>query len=274
MRRLALLLLALTLLPWPVLAQEALTVDMDGSGVLTTDTGYICVIASLDAPGPVVLSVYDGTGGLAFQRAWTECGSQVRSDSIYLALSGAETLYTVTLQTQSSLRSREVRRVSPRLTGCSACSCGCPLELLSGMGSWATVTMLDLNALRQAPMTVALHAGGAYMVGTATFRLLENCLYVSVQTVPGSDVTLEEAEAQVALTSVDARSLGRRDYTGLRVGLGSPLEVSDAPFAAVYLRLTVSFSPVGLPQLSGDELVGQRYLWEQMLNYTASASNG
>ena len=274
MRRILALTLALALLCAGAAADDVTEVDLDQPGTLSVSGGYIRASALLEEAGPVVLSVWGPTGALIYQRTWTAPAGRTVSDSIYLALDGTETVYTVQLQTQTRLHSRSVRRVSPRLTGCSACSCGLPLSALTGRSDRGTVTILDLRSLARSPMTVALHAGSAYMIGTAAFRMDGGRLVVSAQTIPGMDISIDAADVQIALTSVTARTLGRRDFGGVRAALDLPVDVADAGYAAVYVNLTVSFSPGSLPTLTSDELPGQSLLWEQMQQYTAASGNG
>ena len=119
-----------------------------------------------------------------------------------------------------------------------------------------------------------LLAGGAYTLGTVTFSVSGGRLTVSVWTEPSADCAVESASVQVALSAVEAQQLGTASFHGLSGALNAPIQLGGAPYAAVCLRMKVSFTPAGLPGCSTAMLSGQDVLWQQLLLYTSGQAVG
>lgn len=286
MRRLLALLLMLLLCIAPAYAAEdvftvnAQDVTEDAwnesyiAAHLTSDRSYLRVICPLEGEAPVTLSVADANGNLVYQRDHGTCSGKFRSEDIYLRLTGSQTTYQVTLWVGDSGYSFPLRRVMPRLIGNAACSVGYPLSGMTGSTGWKSATLLDVNALEGRTLTVALHASDAYEVGTATFTVEDGCLTVSAQLNDSVDGSIDKGTVQVAITALEAEKLGKKNFPGVSAKLGKSLDLQGTPYAAVYVNLTVSFDPAGLPASPETELEGQAELWQHMQTETANEAIG
>ena len=69
----------------------------------------------------------------------------------------------------------------------------------------------------------------------------------------------------MATNPIDAQNLGTKSFGGLSGKLNEPIDLLGAEYAAVYVKLTVSFNPADLPASPDVQLDGQEELWQQML---------
>lgn len=242
---------------------------------LTSDRSYLRVLCDVEGESPVTLSIATEGGQPVYQRDYGVYDGFFRSEDIYLRLSGSQTTYHVTLWAGDIGYSFPIRRVMPRLIGNTACSAGYPLTELSGADSWKTATILDIAALEREPRTVALHASGAYEIGTATFTVEDGYLTVSAQLDEAVDGRIDKAKVYLAATALEAEQLGKKKFPGLTAKLDEAIDLQGTPYAAVYVNLTVSFNPAGAGEVPEDPaLEGQKELWETMQQVTANEAIG
>ncbi len=273
-KRFLLLLLLCLSLTFPALAHDTLMVDMLSCGETDMQENYLQVSLPLDGPENVTLWVTDENGQLVYQRAYGVCEGYFCSESIYLRLSGQSCTYQVYVQAGETTLPLTVHRGMQRLYDNRACSTGYPLRSLNGSSSWMSVTFLDLRQLTGGSMTVDVHASNAHTLGQVTFSLRDGYLSATLLPDPASDLTLSRASLQVALTAVDVSSLGTKHFHGLSGTLSEGVWVGDAPYAAVFLSLTVSYAPSHLPGSPQVFLPGQEEIYRNMQNYTEQESNG
>lgn len=274
MKRLLCFLLAVMLMlaAAPALGEDVFTVR-ELSGSYESDRSYLCITCPVADDSRVTVTVTE-SGGVTYQRDYGVCSGTFRSEDVYLRLKGAETLYSVSVSIGGSTSSFTVRRVMPRLTGNAACSVGYPLSALTGSGGWKSATLLDLNALNGSSLTVPMHASGAYELGTVTFSVSGGRLTVSAQVAPGADGEIDKATVYVATNPIDAQNLGTRSFNGLTGKLNSSISLGGASYAAVYVKLTVSFDPASLPGSPAMQLGGQSEIWQKMLQEPPADSVG
>ena len=244
---------------------------------LTSDRSYLRVTCPMEEEAAVTLSIAGENGKLVYQRDYGVCGGKFRSEDIYLRLEGSETTYQVTLWVGDEGYSFPLRRVMPRLTGNAACSAGYPLGEISGTDTWKTVTILDVAQVSRRPITVALNASDAYEIGSVTFTVEDGRLTVSAKLEDGVDGSIDKANVYVATTALEAEKLGKKKFPGATAKLDEAVELWGTPYAAVYVNLTVSFDPTGVPSaapLDREEAENQRLLWERMLTETANEAVG
>lgn len=276
MKRLMVFLLAslLMIAAVPALGDDVFTVgDVDG-GFYESDQAYLRITCPVAADSQVTVMVADATGRITYQRDYGICSSTFRSEDIYLCLNDAETLYTITVSAGDDQWSFQVDRVMPRLKENTACSVGYLLSDLSGTGRWQTVTLLDLDALEGAALTVPMHASGAYTLGEVTFTVQNGALTVSAAIADGLDGEIDRATVYVATDPIAAQNLGTPHFSGLTGKLNTPIPTGGAAVAAVYVRLTVSFDPSGVPASPETVLDGQEALWQRLLETPMSDSVG
>ena len=256
-------------------AEDVCSIDASAvPGTVSTEQSYLRVTCPLPEETEVVLSVFDAGGSLCYQRSYGLCSGSFRSEDIYLRLSGGNTRYQVSLSAGNACYAFEVLRCMPRLNGNAACAVGYPLSSLTGRDSWQSATLLDVAALEGSSRTVALHASGAYELGTVTFSVHRGQLTVSASLSGGVDGTIDDAQVFVALNAADAGALGGKRFAGLTGRLDQAIDLEGAACVAVYVQLTVSFDPTGVPGSPRVELDGQEALWEHLQEITASEAVG
>ena len=113
-------------------------------------------------------------------------------------------------------------------------------------------------------MTVPMYASGAYELGTVTFTVQSGALTVSAAIAPGVDGAIDSAKVYVATSALDVQNLGTRSFAGLEGALNNAISLGGAGYAAVYVKLTVSFDPIGVPGSPATLLEGQEELWRRM----------
>ncbi|MGN1021262.1 MAG: hypothetical protein ACI4O7_12925 [Aristaeellaceae bacterium] len=265
MKRIPALLVTLSLLltAAPARCEEVFTLE-DVSGSYTTDRDYLRIACPIEGEQQVTVTVADDSGSVVYQRDYGLCSGLFRSEDIYLRLQGSQTLYSITVDAGGQVSACSINRTMPRLTGNAACSVGYPLSALSGSGSWKTATLLDLEQLEGDSLTVPMYASGAYELGTVTFTVQGGALTVTAAIAPGVDGTIDSAAVYVATDALDAQNLGTRSFSGPEGQLNSAISLNGARYAAVYVKLTVSFDPLGVPGSPATILDGQEELWRRM----------
>lgn len=283
MKRLIGILLALSLflpMAWAAAGEDVYVIadaaQADGSTAeqLQSDRSYLRVGCQLQSETDVTLSVTGEDGSLVYQRSYGLCSGRFSSEDIFLRLNGSQTDYRVALQAGEQCYAFSLRRVQPRMSGVSACSAGYPLRSITGADTWRCATVLDLTALEDASMTVPLLAGDAYEIGTVTFSAARGSLTVSACLNDGVDGSIDQGTVYVAATALEAKTLGKKSFSGLKGRLNQSLALADTSYAAVYVALTVSFDPQGVPEASGTQLQGQEDVWQRMQTETANEAIG
>lgn len=283
MKRLIGILLALSLflpMAWAAAGEDVYVIadaaQADGSTAeqLQSDRSYLRVGCQLQSETDVTLSVTGEDGSLVYQRSYGLCSGRFSSEDIFLRLNGSQTDYRVALQAGEQCYAFSLRRVQPRMSGVSACSAGYPLRSITGADTWRCATVLDLTALEGASMTVPLLAGDAYEIGTVTFSAARGSLTVSACLNDGVDGSIDQGTVYVAATALEAKTLGKKSFSGLKGRLNQSLALADTSYAAVYVALTVSFDPQGVPEASGTQLQGQEDVWQRMQTETANEAIG
>ena len=122
----------------------------------------------------------------------------------------------------------------------------------------------DLNALSGSSLTVPLHASGAYELGTVTFIVSNGKLTVKARIDSAVDGEIDSAKVYVATTPIDAQNLGTRSFSGATGKLGQAISLDGSSYAAVYVKLSVSFDPSGVPGSPETYLDDQDALWQMM----------
>jgi len=276
MKRMVLLLLLLLLmgLSLPALADDVMQVSVPVSGTVTSDCSYLRLTCQLNGEQAVMVTVADASGNLHYQRSYGLCSGSFCSEELYLKLSGAQTVYQVTLQAGDTVYSFPVKRVMPRLKNNEACSVGYPLSRLAGSSSWKSVTLLDVRAMEGDSLTVPLHASGAYTLGTVTFKVSGGKLKVTAALDSAIDGSIDKSTIYVATDALAAQKLGTSRFDGRKGKLNESIDLGDTPYAAVLVVLTVSFDPSGVPGSPRTELNGQEALWQLMQTHTANEAVG
>ena len=253
---------------------DAAQVSGCSAGQLQSDRSYLRVGLRLPQEAEVTLSISGEDGSLIYQRSYGLCSGRFSSEDIFLRLNGSQTDYQVTLQAGEERYAFDLQRVQPRLSNVSACSAGYPLSSLTGADTWRSATLLDLAVLEGSSMTVPLLAGNAYEIGTVTFSQSHGSLTVSACLNDGVDGSVDRSTVYAAVTALEAQTLGKKSFGGLKGRLNQPLSLAGADYAAVYVALTVSFDPQGLPEAPDALLEGQEGVWQRMLTETANEAVG
>lgn len=259
----ALLLLTCTL---PALAEDVCVLDPFGARQVTTDANYVRVVCG-EANGDVMVAIRDAGGSLIYQRNWSECSGAFRSDDVYLPLTGTQSIYTVSFSSGNASADFTVTRRMPRLTGNTACSAGVPLSVITGRDSWQHATVLDTAACEGTTLVTPMLASGSYQLGTVSFTVSGGCVTVNASVSGGIDGSIDGAKVYVASNALDAAQLGRSSFAGTIGTLGSPISLYGAPYAVIYVELTVSFDPTGVPGAVVSDQPEQLQLW-QLVNST------
>lgn len=275
------LILALTLmlaaLPCAALAEDVFTVSNANAVTAeqTVDCSYLRVTCPLEGEVNVVLTITGPNGGLVYQRDYGLCSGDFRSEDVYLRLEGGETLYQVSLDAGGVVSSFPVRRVVGRLTDQGGCSAGYPLSSLSGANTWRTATLLDVASLEGGSLTAPLNAAnGEYCLGTVTFSVSGGSVTVSASIDGGVDGSVDGGTVYVATNALTAQTLGKKSFSGTKGKLNKAISLDGASYAAVYVKLTLSFDPSTAPACDETTLSGQDALWQTMLTVTPNEAVG
>lgn len=137
-----------------------------------------------------------------------------------------------------------VRRVVGRLTDQGGCSAGYPLSSLSGANTWRTATLLDVASLEGGSLTAPLNAAnGEFCLGTVTFSVSGGSVTVSASIDGGVDGSVDGGTVYVATNALTAQTLGKKSFSGTKGKLNQAISLDGASYAAVYVKLTLSFDP-------------------------------
>lgn len=268
MKRLFALLMAAALLltAVPALAEDVFTLDAASAAQISTDRSFVRV-TSAAAHGTVIVEVRDADSNLIYQKNYGEYSGPFRSDELYLPLYGAETVYTVTLTAGDQVSSHTVVRKMPRLTGNTACAAGLPLSVVTGRNSWQSVTVIDLRASEGRTIVMPMLASGSYSLGTVSFTVSGGRVTAQAEISGGIDGTIDSARVYAAANALEAQQLGSRSFSGASGTLGQAISLNGADYAVMYVQLSVSFDPTGVPAAVPASQPGQSDLW-QIVNST------
>lgn len=276
MKKLLALLLMMTLLCPAALADEQLCM-LDLAALpdsLSTTSSYISAVCALSESTQISIAIYDAWGSLTYQRNYGMCSGQFRSEDIYLRLNGGATSYRLQAMLGNEVRETMITRSLPRLENNIACTSGYPLTKVNGRDTRLSVTLLDVNALSAAPVTVPVQASSLYELGTVTFSLQDGFLYADAALDPNLNAVISDSAVFVASTSVSAANLDSSRFHGIQGMLNSMIDLQGAECVAVLVRLSVSFDPASaLPDME-TELPGQEDLWLRLMQQTESEAVG
>lgn len=272
-RAVALLLFLLMLvMAVPVFAGDVTVFDATStSGVM--DTNYAAFTCQ-NASGEIILSIWNASDELIYQKNHGEWEGFFRSDDIYLPLDGSQTTYAVTLQTGNGDFQWKVTRKMPRLNAQTACAAGMPLSTINGQHTYQQAVVIDLAASSGNTLTMPLVANGVYQVGTVYLKVSDKSVTVTADISEGIDGTIDGGKVYAASTALEAQNLGTKQFGGKSGGLGKTITLTDAEYAVVYVNLTVSFIPEGVPEAPASAQPGQETLWETIRTTTINEAIG
>ena len=228
---------------------------------VTTGCSYLRLRVPVEEEAQVLLTITGKNGRTVYQRDFGLCSGPFRTEDIYLKLQGASTVYDVALQVGEKLYTFPVERVTGHLTGTAGCTMGVLLREITGQSGWRMATVL-LN--RDGETTVPVVAGGAYTVGRATFLVAQGKLTVTVELDEAVDGSVDNAKVFVATDMTAASRLGKNKFTGLTGKLNKSIDLGSAPWAAVYVNLSLSFDPNGASAAPEAIDEAQQELWLQL----------
>ena len=116
------------------------------------------------------------------------------------------------------------------------------LQDLADGSPYKYAMVLDLHAMAEMemPVVVPMLASGM-QVGEVTFAMLDGVLTVSaVMTAEGA---IDKATVYVATDAIAARTLGSKNFAGLKTKLDKEIKLEDTPYAAVMVQLTLTYDP-------------------------------
>ena len=129
-------------------------------------------------------------------------------------------------------------------------------------------------AISEAVEAATTREGYRYVLGSVAFSVSGGAVCASVSLNPNADVSVDSATVYVASTALEASTLGKKGCTAASGGLDSYISGSGTGLAAVYVKLSVSFQPDGLPEGISPVWSGQEELWQRMLQETTSEAVG
>ena len=277
MKRLCLMLLlaALTFCV-PALAEDVCQVSGSAlSSGVTTDCSYVNIKCPVNSPAQVLVSIYAPNGSLAWQCNYGERSSSFTTDDIYLKLQGSSTVYQAVVSVGSTVYQFPIVREMARLRGNAACTAGYPLSTITGSDTWQSATILHVSAMEGQKITVPIYASGAYVFGTATMTVKNGALTVSLALANGLDGSIDGAEVRVATDALTAQQLDSKRFNGLTGRTDAPIPLDNAAYAAVYVRMSVSFDPsTAATGIQMQPTQDQTSLWQQMESSTANEAIG
>ena len=285
----ALLLCAALCLVWtPGKAEDCFVIDVDAldmdslrssdyvaSHLSTQASGirvrkYISESVELMARVRLTITQMD-TNMLLFDKNYGYQSASFDSGEIYLPYSdSATTPYLLTLYVEDWVYAIPFMRLMPRLSHNGASSYGVRISDYdpSLATNWFMGTMLDLDALRgQGYASVPLCASNSYIVGSAQLSLQGDLLTVSLTFTPSANVELHHCNIylipQVSeLTTLEPPYITQRSYAP-----GEGIHIAGASSALLYLPMSISYDPTGLPgfsyNLENGDLTRQLALWNE-----------
>ena len=281
-------------IPAAALAENAFEIDVDRldleqvsdpayqQAMLTAKTQYIRVSCQVEGEQDVTLCVKrQESGETVYQKSYGPVSGRFQSDEIYLKYTGSETVpYAVILTVGEKHFEFPFFRQLITLTNNTACTYGVRIrDVQPGLtNKWQMATALDLSAVRGLPggrLEIPVCASDMYVIGTATVRVRDDSLRVTVSFLEGLDITLERQAMYLwtdpgAVSRLWDKSLDKlpRYATGTDVSISGDLGGQER--VILYLPMTVTYDPNGLERFSYDlendgALKEQLALWRQLI---------
>ncbi|MBR3494583.1 MAG: hypothetical protein IKH38_04075 [Clostridia bacterium] len=248
------------------MGEETFQLDVSQTEETVTSSGFLQVICPAE-PGEVSLRVADENGIVYYAGITELAGTEFISDEIYLPLASGNANYTVSVETGGTRYETHLVRTLPRVENVSACAAGYPVQN-------GSVTLLDVAELEAGTVTVPLVAGGVYGIGEVSYSLVNGALIARVRLDESAACTITQSAVQVALNAADAMRLCASKNAGIQGMLEEEIPLMGAPFAAVHVRLTVSFDPAAQEATSSGPLPGQEDLLRRFREFTEAGSVG
>ncbi len=273
----------------PALAEECFVMDFDALDMARLhDADYLAQCLTSPARGLRVRKYISDSDELAARVRLTvtqaDDGSLISdkdygyqsgvfdSDTVYLPYVDNRTIpYIVTLYIEDWVYAAPFLCSQPRLNNNGGCLWGVRMRDYDASltSDWQMGAMLDLDAMRAqgGVRSLPICASNLYVVGQATIWLDGDALTVSLAFDEGARVELHSAAVYCvrdvsALTTADPRSMPGPAYAP-----GDRADVSGARTVLLYVPMTLSYDPQGLPELSYDlgdpELQRELDLWRQ-----------
>ena len=243
-KRMLILLLVLAMLPAiPALAEDVCIVkDALHAADVTTDRAYLRLQCDLPGEAEVIVTVRDAWGSLVYQRNYGVKSGAFRSGDIHLPLEYDGCCYTVSLSAGDVVHAFTVMREMAMITDSAVYAGGLTLQDLADGSPYKYAMVLDLHAMveMEQPVVVPMLASGM-QVGEVTFTMLDGVLTVSA--VMTADGTIDKATVYVATDAITARTLGSKNFAGLKTKLDKEIKLGDTPYAAVMVQLTLTYDP-------------------------------
>ena len=180
--------------------------------------------------------------------------------------------YLITLSIEDWVYAMPFMQLQPRLSDNSGCTYGIRLRDAnpSLTDSWLMGTMLNLDALRsQGSTTLPLCASNQYLIGQASLSVSGDQLTVTLSFAPQANVETSRCAVYIIgnvanMTTADPNAMQEPAYA-----TNQPIDIAGLSTAMLYMPLTMSYDPTGLPELSTISLpdLGEQWtLWQQNLN--------
>lgn len=204
---------------------------------------------------------------LVFDKDYGYQSGTFSSGSLYLPYVGNYTVpYLATLYVGDTVYAIPFMHLQSRLQNNGACTWGAYLyDYHPTLGrDWHMGTMLDLDALRtQGILAVDVCASNSYLIGQANIIMQDGmiCVVLNLNQSAGVEVHSQEVYLATDCTRLLAEGFGEPCQPGEWIYVG------DAASALLYLPMTISYNPDGLPgfhyDLSHGYLEQQLELWRE-----------
>ncbi|MDO4483378.1 MAG: hypothetical protein Q4C54_02745 [Clostridia bacterium] len=254
-----LMLLVMLLLSPTALADDVCTVaDIRAASVITTADNYL-TLSIPAAPGQdVTVSVYDDSG-LVWQQCREGVAGPYMTDEIYLKVKGGDTAYHVAVNLGGEEIAFDVIRQIGRLKGNAACTDGYPISGMSGADTWQRAAIIPAaDGVTYVPVVTA----NGREIGQACLQVSGGQLTVFISVYDG-ETAIDSGEVLAARSRGEAAALGRKQFSGIRAGLGQPVDLSGCGTAAVWVKLKVSYNPANAAQYTPNDGYWQKQ-WQGM----------
>lgn len=277
MNRMLIVLLVCCLLPISAGAEDVCTVgDASAEKQVTTACPYLQVRCPLPGEVPVTLSVHDEWGYLIYQRDYGLCSGTFRSRDVHLPLNGDLCRYIVTLQAGDEVHSFTVVREAPLLTDSAVYAGGLTLRELNGGSRSKYAVVLDLYEMEGRTRVVPMIAGDM-QIGEVFYTVEKGVLTVSASLLVQGQI--DKANVSIATDALTAQSLGANRFSGTKLRLDQPIDLSGLPYAAVMVQFTVTYDssgafPVPYGREEEKQLEQLRQLWQLMQLTTLNEAVG
>ena len=256
---------------------------------LSAGTQYIRVQYALEDEQQVSLLVTQTeTGSIVLDKNYGLVSGTFDSGDIYIKFSDSGTVaYTIHLKIGETTHTFPFYRKLMVLRNNTASTFGLRIHQLdkSLTDSWTMATPLDLEEIAALPdgiKRIDICASNMYIIGTATVRIRDGMLRVSLQLNEEKEFEIEEQHLFLITSpatwyTADPRQLDHNKYD---IGIDIPL-VQALPgirYAVLYLPMRLSYDPNGLDRFSYNpedtELLRQLEIWDAMKELEKTDSVG